>query len=194
MKVIDRIRIWHAPLQEHIARLEFLKPKLLKLQFGGPVGTLGKLGDKAEDVTENLAEILELEVPSHCWHTDRSSIVEFCNWLSLVTGTLGKMGTDISLMAQQGIEEIKLAGGGGSSAMPHKQNPIKAETLTTLAVFNATQVSGMHHTMIHEQERSGSTWALEWMIVPQMCVAAGASTRVALELIDSIKEIGSAHS
>lgn len=190
IKVIDRIRIWHAPLQDHIARLELLKPQLLKLQLGGPVGTNEAYGDKADILVETLADILGLEPASSCWHTDRSSIVEFCNWLSLVTGTLGKIGQDISLMAQQGIGEIVLMGGGGSSAMPHKQNPIKSETLVTLAQFNATQMSGMHHAVLHEQERSGVAWSLEWMIVPQMCVATGAGTRLASELLATIQNMG----
>jgi len=110
IKVIDRIRTWHAPLQNHIGRLEALKPQLLKLQLGGPVGTLEKFKDKADALVETLANALGLIAPSYCWHTDRSTIVEFCNWLSFVTGMLGKMGMDISLMAQQGIEEIKIAG------------------------------------------------------------------------------------
>jgi len=189
IQVSDRIRTWHAPLQEHIARIEVIKPQLLKLQLGGPVGTNETYGDKADALIESMSETLGLEASAYCWHTDRSSIVEFCNWLSLVTGTLGKIGMDISLMAQQGIKEIKLNGGGGSSAMPHKQNPIKAETLVTLARFNINQISGMHHALLHEQERSGSAWTLEWMLVPQMCVATGAATRNAIELIGSIEQI-----
>jgi len=189
IQVADRIRTWHAPLQDHIARIEVLKPQLLKLQLGGPVGTNEAFGDKADALIETMSEALGLESPAHCWHTDRSTIVKFCNWLSLVTGTLGKMGMDISLMAQQGIDEIKLSGGGGSSAMPHKQNPIKSEALVTLARFNASQVAGMHHTLLHEQERSGSAWTLEWMLVPQMCVATGAAMQNAVELISSIEQI-----
>ena len=52
--------------------------------------------------------------------------------------------------------------------MPHKQNPVLAELLVALARFNATQVSAMHHALIHEQERSGAAWTLEWMILPAM--------------------------
>ena len=70
------------------------------------------------------------------WHSQRDRIAEFAGWLSLVTGSLGKFGQDIALMAQAG-GEIELAGGGGSSAMPHKQNPVDAEMLVTLARFNA---------------------------------------------------------
>ena len=85
--------------------------------------------------------------------------------LSQISGSLGKIGQDICLLAQAG-DEIALEGGGKSSAMPHKQNPVLAELLVTLARYNATQISGMHHALIHEQERSGAAWTLEWMILP----------------------------
>jgi 3-carboxy-cis,cis-muconate cycloisomerase len=78
------------------------------------------------------------------------------------------MGMDISLMTQQGVDEMRLRGGGASSAMPHKQNPILAELLVTLSRANAVQLGGMHQALIHEQERSGASWALEWIILPAM--------------------------
>ena len=67
--------------------------------------------------------------------------------------------------------------------MPHKQNPVGAEVLVTLARFNATLLSGAHQALVHENERSGAAWTLEWMILPQMAMAAGAATRIALDLV-----------
>jgi 3-carboxy-cis,cis-muconate cycloisomerase len=136
-----------------------MSPRLLRLQCGGPVGISS--GD-------NLAAHLGLVAPAKSWHTMRDGFGELAGWLSLVSGSLGKIGIDISLMVQQGIDEISLVGGGSSSAMPHKLNPILAELLVTLARYNATQVSGMHQALVHEQERSGAAWALEWMILPNM--------------------------
>ena len=108
-----------------------------------------------------------------------------------MTGSLGKFGADVALLAQAG-DEIKLSGGGRSSAMPHKSNPVGAEILVTLARFNAVLLSGMHQSLVHEQERSGAAWTLEWMMLPQMAVAAGASLRTALELIGQIEGLGKA--
>ena len=93
-------------------------------------------------------------------------------------------------MAQTGIDEIALASRGTSSAMPHKLNPIKAELLVTLARFNAVQVAGMHQALIHEQERSGAAWMLEWMLIPQMACATGRSLQIASELCVDILRIG----
>jgi 3-carboxy-cis,cis-muconate cycloisomerase len=107
-------------------------------------------------------------------------------WLSLVTGSLGKMGQDVALAAQSELGEIRLAGGGGSSAMPHKVNPVGAEALVTLARFNATLLAGMHQSLVHENERSGAAWTLEWMLLPQMLMACAAALRHAQALVGQV--------
>lgn len=94
-------------------------------------------------------------------------------------------------MSQQGIDEITMSGGGGSSAMTHKQNPILAEAMVSLARFVAGQQGVLAQAMIHEQERSGTAWALEWLTVPAMAEAAGASLRHAERLMSSVTRIGS---
>ena len=137
-----------------------------------------------------MAAELGLAYAPDCWHTTRDALADYANWLSLVTGSLGKMGQDICLMAQQGLDEAMLGGGGGSSAMPHKRNPVKAEALVTLARFNAVQVGGMHQALVHEQERSGAAWSLEWLILPQMTVAAAASLSTGIALLNSVERLG----
>ena len=86
--------------------------------------------------------------------------------------------------------DIAFSVGGSSSAMPHKHNPVDAEALVALARFNATQLSGMHHALVHEQERSGAAWTLEWLILPQMVMATGASTLIANRLLRHIASFG----
>ena len=138
-----------------------------------------------------MAKALGLANPPTCWHATREGIADYAGLLSRISGTLGKFGQDICLMAQQGIDEVKLSEGGTSSAMPHKHNPIKAELLVTLARFNATQIAGLHHALVHEQERSGSAWALEWMILPQMAQATARGLGAALDLCAEITGMGS---
>ncbi|TPM40803.1 3-carboxy-cis,cis-muconate cycloisomerase [Mesorhizobium sp. B2-3-4] len=186
--VADRVSAWRAPLQRHQARLSEQSERLLVIQFGGAAGTLEKLGDRGFAVRAALAAKLGLaDAPQ--WHSQRDALADFAGWLSLVTGSLGKFGQDIALMAQGGAG-IALSGGGGSSAMPHKQNPVKAEALVALARFNATQLSGMHQALVHEQERSGAAWTLEWLLLPQVVVATTASLRLAAELIAQIESLG----
>jgi len=190
IRVADRLAAWRNPLETALQRLTEIETRLLVIQFGGAVGTLDKLAEKGGEVAAFLAKDLKLGLPDRPWHTDRSSIAEFAGWLSMVTGALGKIGQDIALLAQNEIGEISLSGSGGSSTMTHKKNPVKAEILVTLARFNATQLSAIHHALVHEQERSGSAWTLEWMVLPQICVATGASLRTTTDLLGSVEWIG----
>ena len=190
ISVADRIETWSLPLARHVARLAEIRQRLLVLQFGGAVGTRHVLGDTSDAVASVFAAELGLECLGKADHAMRDTIGEFANWLSLVSGSLGKMGQDIALMAQQGLDEIDVVGGGSSSAMPHKSNPILAELLVTLARYNATQLSGMHQALIHEQERSGAAWALEWMIVPSMILSTSRGLSAGSELVASIERIG----
>jgi 3-carboxy-cis,cis-muconate cycloisomerase len=182
-----KIMSWRDPLLRHRARLSTVRKEVAVLTFGGAAGTLDKLGPAGEQVAARMARRLGLGVVPRARHSERDGQAELADWLSLVTGSLGKMGQDIALMAQSEIGQIRLKGGGGSSAMPHKVNPVGAEILVTLARFNATLVSGMHQALVHENERSGAAWTLEWMLLPQMAVAAGVALRVALELVGNIE-------
>ena len=77
--------------------------------------------------------------------------------------------------------------GGGSSTMPHKANPVAAEALVTLARLNAGTVGELHQAMLHAEERDGSALGLEWFALPAMCAAAGAATRHALALAETLE-------
>lgn len=186
----DRIATWRRPLQSLHDRMPALSEKTRLLQLGGAVGDLQALGDNARTVAETIADELGLRWPGHSWHTDRSPVLVQANWLSELTGALGKIGQDVALMALRGYDDIQLSGGGSSSAMPHKQNPVAAERLVALARYNATLVAGMHQAQLHEMERSGAAWTLEWMILPQMCETAGVSLTAASALIETIKGMG----
>lgn len=182
IRFAQRAATWQRPVAAHDDRLAALRPQVERLQLGGPVGDRAGLGAQAPAIAAEMARELGLRATPTAWHSERAALAEYANLLSLITGSLGKMGQDICLMAQQGIDEAEVAGGGGSSAMPHKQNPVTAELLVTLARFNASQLGGMHHALIHEQERSGAAWALEWMILPPMAMATARSLSAALDL------------
>jgi 3-carboxy-cis,cis-muconate cycloisomerase len=186
----DRIRTWREPVVGSAARFDAFAADGFALQFGGAAGTLEKLGEKADVVRTALAGELGLADRPQ-WQSQRDRVAEFASLLSLLTGSLGKFGQDVALLAER-ADEIRLSGGGGSSAMPHKQNPVAAETLVALARFNAVQVSGLHHCLVHEQERSGAAWTLEWMILPQMVGATAAALTLAEALSDRIQMLGTA--
>ncbi len=189
--VSHRLSEWRRPLVRQFDKLATLKTELFVVQLGGPVGSLDHFEGRGAEIRGKLAVLLGLVDPQNCWHTDRTSLVDYANWLAVLSGAIGKIGQDILLMSVNEVTEISTSGRGGSSAMPHKQNPVKAEILVTLGRFNAVNMSGMHQALPHENERSGQSWTLEWMILPQMVVATSASLRQANELLESIERIGS---
>jgi 3-carboxy-cis,cis-muconate cycloisomerase len=182
----DKLRGWREPLERHRDRLSELTPGLLVVQFGGPVGVRGGLEGYGDAIAAELARLLELN-NGPCWHVERDRLAAFSSWLALVSGSLGKIGQDVAILAQNEIAEVQLSGGGASSAMPHKSNPVQAETLVTLARFNATLLAAQHHALIHENERSGAAWTLEWLVLPQMLAAVGASLKHALALCNGLQ-------
>lgn len=184
--VSDRIAAWAAPLARHRQRLGELRPRLECVQYGGAVGVRGPQG---EAIAGDLAARLGLH-PAPQWHSARDGIVEYGGWLSLVSGSLGKIGQDVALMAQQGLEAVRLSGGGTSSAMPHKQNPVAAEMLVTLARFNAGSVGTLHQALVHEQERSGAAWTLEWLTLPPMIHATAHGLTLARDMLSGIMDMG----
>jgi 3-carboxy-cis,cis-muconate cycloisomerase len=187
----DKIDTWLQPLERLEDALGLLAPRLLTIQLGGPVGTRAELRGHGDAIADAMAARLGLgSAPS--WHSQRDRIGEFASWLSLLSGTLGKIGQDVALMAQNEVREVRLATGGSSSAMAHKSNPVPAEVLVTLARFNAGLLGTLHQALVHENERSGAAWTLEWLVLPQMAVTTGAGLKLAQELVENLTFLPSA--
>lgn len=180
------IGLWAAPLPDLSAQLHVAQT-YWPVQWGGPIGQRDV--PDAEAVGHAFADGLGLKDPGEAWHTDRTVMVDAAGLMSKITGALGKIGQDVALMASRG--DIVLSGGGGSSAMPHKQNPVLAETLVTLARYNAVALGGVHQALVHEQHRSGAAWGLEHLILPDMLRSTGASLLRAHALLGRIERIGS---
>ncbi|WP_316979839.1 3-carboxy-cis,cis-muconate cycloisomerase [Shumkonia mesophila] len=170
-----KVATWLAPLLRHRDRLAELRPRLEVVQFGGAAGTLAALGEHGIAVMEGLAAELGLAPPPLPWHSQGDIIAELGGWLSLLTGSLGKMGEDLVLLGQSEVGEVTAGDGGGSSTMPNKSNPVAAETLVALARFNAGMVGTLHQALIQRHERDGAAWPLTWLALPPMLmVTAGA--------------------
>ncbi|MGO1118346.1 3-carboxy-cis,cis-muconate cycloisomerase [Rhodovibrionaceae bacterium A322] len=181
-----KIADWLAPLLRHRARLQELKPRLFVLQLGGAAGTLSALEDRGLEVAEALAEELDLTCPAMPWHSQRDGLAELAGWLSLLSGSLGKMATDLILLGQSEVAEVSAGEGGGSSTMPQKANPVSAEMMLSFARFNAGLLGQLHQSLLHQQERDGAAWSQEWLLLPQMAVATAASLRHGLVLAESL--------
>ncbi len=180
--VAAKLATWISPLRRALAELRAVRPSLLVVQLGGPIGDRSSFGTHGDAVARALAKQLDLGL-AEPWHSARDQVIGFASLLALLTGTLGKLGADVAILAQNEISAVTIAGGGGSSSMAHKSNPVNAEVLIALARYNAGLVGTLHQSMVHENERSGAAWTLEWLTFPRIVIATGASLRLANLLI-----------
>ena len=160
-------------LERHRARLGQLRARVLVIQLGGAAGTLASLGARGLDVAKSLAAQLKLGDPDMPWHAHRDRIAEVATLLGLLTGTLGKIAKDISLMMQTEIAEASEPGApgkGGSSTMPHKRNPVDAAIVLAAAVKVPGLVSVMLSALVQEHERGLGNWHAEWETLPEICM------------------------
>ncbi len=178
---------WIAPLSRHLQRLAELRPRLLQVQFGGAVGTLVSLGAEGFEVRRLLAERLELGEPSISWHSQRDTLCELVTFFGLLTGSLGKIATDVMLLAQTEVGEVGepvKPGRGTSSTMPHKRNPILSQQIVVAGRLVRLQVSGVLDAMAQDHERGSATWQAEWVLIPD----AASYTLGALERMAELTE------
>ena len=186
-----KIAVWQGMLARNRVRLDQLAPRVTLLSLHGAAGTSAALGPNADRVRALVAECLGLALPQGPWHAARDGMAELAGWLSLVTGSLGKMGLDLIQLGQSEIAEVNAGAGGGSSTMPQKSNPVTAEALVTLARLNAADTGTMHHAMIHAQERDGTALGLEWVVLPAMLERTAASLRLAQSLVATLEPVPS---
>jgi 3-carboxy-cis,cis-muconate cycloisomerase len=170
--------VWGAPLLDDLARIDALRARALKVQFGGAVGTLASLGDQGRAVTEGLAQELGLAVPDAPWHVARDALAESAGVLAILCGNLAKFATDIILLMQTEIAEVfepHQAGRGGSSTMPQKRNPIASEYVLAAARGVHALTPLMLTAMAQDHERGTGPWQSEQLALPQIFVlTAGA--------------------
>ena len=118
---------WAHSLAQGQHRLQSSARGGLAVSLGGAVGDLAAHGEHGAAVRAALAESLSLADPGASWHTQRENWVAIACDAGLLAGSISKIANDIALMAQFEVGELTEpdeAGRGGSSAMPHKRNPV----------------------------------------------------------------------
>jgi 3-carboxy-cis,cis-muconate cycloisomerase len=173
-----KVAVWLAGIAEVGADLPRLRDRVLVASLGGPVGTLAGLGEKGPPVAEAFARELGLQAPPIAWHTRRARIVEAGTWLALLVGALAKMATDVAALASTEVSEIAepyVPGRGGSSAMPHKRNPVSSTVILAAHAAAKGHVVVLIDAMAAAHERPAGLWHGEWHALPQLFgLASGA--------------------
>ena len=205
---------WLTSVDEARQGLAEVSVRRLAVQFGGAAGTLASLGDEGPRVAALFAEEVGLARPVLPWHTDRLRIIDLAAALARATAALGKIARDVTLLAQNEVGELREGSGppatppaqpgpgaqaapgaaegassprrGGSSAMPHKHNPVAA-----IAILGCTkQAPGLLATLVacaeQELQRAAGAWHAEWEPLTALLRLTASAASWAAELMTGL--------
>jgi 3-carboxy-cis,cis-muconate cycloisomerase len=153
---------WLLGLADATDRLSAVCERRLAAQLGGPVGTLAAYGDAGPAVVAAFAKRIGLPAPVLPWHTDRQRVIELAAALGGAAAAADKIATDLLLMTQNEVGEVRFAAGGGSSSMPHKHNPVDAVLVRAGAIRAPGLVATLLAAGSPEHERATGAWHAEW--------------------------------
>jgi 3-carboxy-cis,cis-muconate cycloisomerase len=158
----------------------------LPAQLGGAAGTLASFvewfgADEAGAMPGAFAHELGLQAPDVPWHTDRWPVTELGDALAAVVAAVGTFASDVALLSRTEIGEVSISGGGGSSAMPQKQNPVDAVLIRSAALRAPGLAAQLHLAAgLAVDERPDGAWHAEWPALQElMRLALGASAHAA---------------
>ena len=181
---------WLEALQRSQQALRERSAQALALQLGGAVGTLAAMGEAGPAVAAHMAKALGLRQPAHCWHTQRDDWMRLGAEVAILTGSLGKLATDLSLMAQGEVGELAEpagAGRGGSSAMPHKRNPVSAMLALASAHRAPGQMATLLGCMAQAHERGLGDWQAELAEWPHLFHSANGALQALVEAFEGLQ-------
>src|SRR5262249_11475606 len=131
-----------------------------------------------------------LREPLLPWHSMRGPIVEWAGGLALAASVLGKIARDLTLLAQSEVDEVREPAGegrGGSSTMPHKQNPVGAVS----ALACTRRVPGLVATLLtaaeQEHERAAGAWHAEWETLCELLSLVGSAASWLREVLEGLR-------
>ncbi|MFF8610374.1 3-carboxy-cis,cis-muconate cycloisomerase [Streptomyces sp. NPDC015346] len=191
---------WRSLILDARDRLRTVRDSL-PAQLGGAAGTLAAFeaygegrGDGqarpvglAERLVAAYAHETGLAVPLLPWHTLRTPIADLAGALAFTAGALGKTAVDVLTLSRTEIAEVTEGTGGGSSAMPHKANPVRA-TLVAAAARRAPHLAaGLYASMAAEDERPAGAWHAEWEPLRDLLRLVGGAARDAAELTGGLR-------
>jgi 3-carboxy-cis,cis-muconate cycloisomerase len=182
--------VWLTGVAEIAGQLPWLRERVLVASLGGPVGTLAALGERGPEVLEAFARELGLEPTPLAWHALRGRMAETGSWLAILIGALTKMAADVAHLTSTEVGEVAepyQPGRGGSSAMPHKRNPVSATIILAAHAAAKAQVAVLLDAMAAQHERPAGLWHAEWQALPMLFGIASGALREARVLAEGLE-------
>jgi 3-carboxy-cis,cis-muconate cycloisomerase len=161
----------------------------LAVQLGGPVGTGVAWGPRLPEVLGAFAAATGLRTAPP-WHTDRSRVVQLAASLGQAVIACAKIATDVVTLSQNEIGELRegaTAGRGGSSAMPHKHNPVGSVLIRSAAVRAPGLVASVLSAAVHEGQRATGAWHAEWSPLRELLHLAGGATAATADVLEGLE-------
>jgi len=165
-------------------RLQWVAEHELAAQMGGPVGT------RAPGVGARVEAALGLAEPVLAWHAIRVAPANLAVGLGILSGVLGKVARDVTLLAQPEVGELTEGGDptrGASSAMAHKHNPVGAVSVLACTKRVPGLVSTILSCMEQEHERAAGGWQAEWGTQSELIALTGSATAWSRELLERLQ-------
>ncbi|RLF11404.1 MAG: adenylosuccinate lyase [Thermoprotei archaeon] len=169
-----KFAVWLREVARHVERLRQVRERVLVGKMSGAVGSMASFGPKALEVQRRVMEVLGLrpaEVSTQIVQRDRHA--ELVALLALIACSLDKFAVEVRnlqrpeiLEVAEGFEATQV----GSSAMPHKQNPITCERVSSLAKVMRGLVSIAYENVPLWHERDLTNSASERFLIPMSCI------------------------
>lgn len=166
-----RAGTWANGIVDALEALDQAFERAMILSYGGPVGTIATFEERGPEVRARIAAELCLAETEGAWHVTRARRVMLGAALATLCGALAKMAADVAeqVTTEAGeLSEPYLPGRGGSSAMPHKRNPVSATVIMAAASGARAQASILFESLIATGERPVGVWHAEWAVLPQL--------------------------
>jgi adenylosuccinate lyase len=180
--------VWLDEMMRAEERLREGRRRVLVGEFGGAVGTLASLGRAGRRVQAGLMKRLGLGLPRMPVKTAGDRLAEFVVHLAMLSATLGKIGQNVYNLQQTDVDEVTESSEGkvGSSAMPHKQNPVASGSIVYLGRLlrsNVHTALEYIHAEWEDDHRQGET---AWKFVPETCLLVDAQLELTKRLLSGL--------
>jgi 3-carboxy-cis,cis-muconate cycloisomerase len=162
----------------------------LAVSLGGATGNLAFFGERGAALRAQTATLLGLYDPGYSWHAARDAWIALAADVGLLCGTIGKIGRDLALLSQAEIGEVaepQVAGRGGSTAMPHKRNPVLSMRVIAAAQSTPGIVANLLSAMPQEHERALGNWQAELALWPAIFISAASGAQALADLLEGLQ-------
>jgi len=164
----------------------------LPVQLGGASGTLASFvaatgPGTGTSIADRLAVELGLAVPPAPWHVHRAPLTRLADSVVELCDAFGTIGGNVALLARSEIGELDDGAGGGSSAMPHKSNPVRAVLVNAAARQVPLLAAQLHLDAATVDERPDGAWHAEWQPLRELLRTAGGAATTTRELVDGLR-------